>query len=295
MKPKKRYFCPDCAKFFTKKYSLTRHISLIHGSVQEGWLCPEACGYSTARRSDLLRHLNHCQRSKEAGKHQWIEDRSTMPEAYPLPDKICTPIKHQSKGSKGIEDTVSHAELQKALWELREELAVAPVTVQGASRPPELEGRSTQLSCFCSNASSKVRNLSNLQRNSVSTKQGTVQGLNFMHHSSERQNIPNDVKETRISIKEEPPASRLQLQNDPNPKNSTSPEVESTRAESPLPTPDVISEENVYEVEDILMWRTVVLGNQRRQEVLVSWLGWSDQYDTWIPEEELVHNNQSIS
>lgn len=44
----------------------------------------------------------------------------------------------------------------------------------------------------------------------------------------------------------------------------------------------------VYEVEAILDRRTVADGTTERQEVLVSWIGWSKQYNSWVPENELV-------
>ena len=48
------------------------------------------------------------------------------------------------------------------------------------------------------------------------------------------------------------------------------------------------SEDYEFEVDEFLKSRTVGKGHKRREEVLVSWLGWSKKYNSWIPKADLV-------
>jgi hypothetical protein len=54
------------------------------------------------------------------------------------------------------------------------------------------------------------------------------------------------------------------------------------------PPPDIITEEEEYEVESILAHK----GTGKRRRYLVSWIGYSLASNEWIPEENLVNASE---
>ena len=262
-------------------------------------MCPEGCGYSTARRNDMLRHLNRRHMSVEGRKHSWVDDNQSIPKSNPIPPKSSTPTKQGSKGAEE-EETVSRDELEETLKKLREERTVPLETVQGVLGSSVLETNSTECSPLNSTVATDVTNIISPTefnqfrqwRAPVSTEQVTALNLNLLQQSPERENPPCLVKETTIIPKEEPLVSPLHLLNQTSPNKSTDRKVVSTREVCHLQKIYVTSKEYEYEVKDILRHRTVGRGNKKSQEVLVSWLGWSEDYNTWIPEKNLVSINQ---
>ena len=54
---KNPFACRECDKNFTNKHNYEKHISTIHGKVQENFNC-EACGEAFTKRFNLIRHKN---------------------------------------------------------------------------------------------------------------------------------------------------------------------------------------------------------------------------------------------
>ena len=57
-----------------------------------------------------------------------------------------------------------------------------------------------------------------------------------------------------------------------------------------LPPPDIIDNQEEYEVEAILSHR----GKGKRRRFYVKWLGYSSAENSWLPEEELSRNAADI-
>ena len=249
MMPTERYSCPDCAKDFAKKYGLTRHASISHGNSPEGWLCPEGCGYSTARRSDILRHLKRRHMPEDGGKHLWVEDNSIMPKAYPLHNKISTLTHQEGKGPEEGEETISRAKLQEPLKKLREERPVSSAKVQGAPRPSVLERTSTEwLPLYPTVPTDLTKkfptefDLFQQRRDAVSTKQAAALNLNLTQQNPKRENTTRVVMDTRTITKEQHPVLSLQPQSS-----------------------------HETDLQYILNHRAVGHGNKKKKYVSVSW------------------------
>ena len=95
----------------------------------------------------------------------------------------------------------------------------------------------------------------------------------------------------RIVTEKEAPASPLQHLNHSILQHSGDTEEVSTQTDSHLEI-YIIHGKSIYEVDEILSHRTVGYGNKVRQEVNVSWLGWPDKYNTWVPVLDLTRVQQ---
>ena len=58
----------------------------------------------------------------------------------------------------------------------------------------------------------------------------------------------------------------------------------------PAPPPDLINNEEEYEIEQILKHR----GNKKNRSYLIRWKGYSAEEDTWIRESELPHAAETL-
>jgi len=57
-----------------------------------------------------------------------------------------------------------------------------------------------------------------------------------------------------------------------------------------VPLPDIINEEEEYEVEEIRRHRK----KERRTQFLIHWKGYGNEHDQWMVEANLPHEKEAI-
>ena len=284
---------------FTKPYNVRRH-TLVHQHIGLGWQCP-VCQhpFKQGRQRDMINHIRRVH-----GPHPWVNNATLIPEA-----KAVT-YSHQQKSHSG-ETTSKQSNPSPANG------------MSVISKQSGLEISLNQQPLQHSTVPTKFKNVSITEYNlfkqwktMVSSIQTSSFNLNCMQQNPREENTSRVVIDSWKTPFLLAPGDRVRAPCITGPLNRNH-NVNSTKEiytvthqrlsqgfqkykiksmDNQLIEREFYEEElqktdggcEVYEVEAILDRRTVADGTTERQEVLVSWIGWSKQYNSWVPENELV-------